>query len=60
MSKLPKRVKIDLWKLLDSYQQDELNELIADYLSDTYGYCFRSCCTEVSVNVTEIEWDTER
>lgn len=54
MKKLPKRVSIDLSKLMCG---DIVGDAINEYLSDKYGFCTNSWCYKITV--FDIDWDTE-
>lgn len=64
MIKLPHSVVISL-KDLDFHPfEDDLDDLISDYLSDTYGFCHYGFDYETDIvagviHVTDIFWDTE-
>ena len=58
-TKLPKELKLDLWELLDSNTKDRVCELVNDYLADTYGYCNNGFCYDMTIEVADIDWDTE-
>ena len=51
---LPKQVKIDITKI-----NEDLSELINDYLAERYGYCTNSYCYSGTIVVNNIEWDKE-
>jgi len=56
--KLPKKVKVCIYDLLDEMETEILNEKINDYLSDTYGYCMYSYAVK-DLEIVDIDWDTE-
>lgn len=59
--KLPKKLKIDLWKILEKQgEKDTFWDIISDYLTDTYGYCVNGYCLpqEIEIEITDIDFDT--
>ena len=55
---LPTKLKLDLCEV-DDQLKDEICEAVSDYLSRTYGYCINGYCYEATIEVDEIDWDTE-
>ena len=46
----------------DEMSEDEREDAISDYLSDTYGFCHYGFCyeeTDEQIHITNIEWDEE-
>ena len=61
MLKLPKEIRVaydDNWHTLTGYEKEEL---LSDWLSDTYGFChngfaYQEC--DGYIHITDIDWDT--
>lgn len=59
---LPKLISISK-SVLNMDEDDELEEVLSDYLSDTYGYCHNGFCFEEDeegiILISEIDWDID-
>ena len=59
MKKLPTKLTLDLWEILDRETRDEICNQINEYLSNKYGYCTNSWGYDTILKLTNIDWDTE-
>lgn len=58
MKKLPSKLKINLFSIIDNDISDELFNAITDYLTDKYGFCV-SCVSVMTDDIDiEVDWDT--
>jgi hypothetical protein len=59
---LPKLISISK-SVLDMDEDDELEEVLSDYLSDTYGYCHNGFHfdedEEGIILISDIDWDID-
>jgi len=44
---------------LNDYVTETIADSISDYLSDKYGYCVNGFSWTVTIEVDDINWDTE-
>lgn len=65
MNNLPTELYVkptDIDEEWDEMDDDEREEVMSDYLSDTYGFChkgFRYKTDSEQIHITNIEWDEE-
>ena len=62
---LPTEIFVDCYDIDTEWyelEEQEQEEVLSDYLSDTYGFCHYGFCYEESngkIHITDIEWDED-
>lgn len=63
MKKLPSIVNVNINDLNYNPEYDNFDDLLSDYLSDTYGFChygfdYETDIISGDIKIFDIEWDT--
>lgn len=60
MRVLPTTIKGSIFDMLTNQEANDLCDLITNWLSEKYGYYVNSYCYDIQIELTDIDWNTEK